>query len=224
MTREESTLSTHLERARIHLLELLVQVVELNLGARVVTDSHGDLLDALLEPSDLCFGTGDNEVDSVDVGGLRLAGDEVDIDVVGDLDVALGDGLQEGGLSGAVLAEETVTLAVVEGDLGALDEEATMEGERELVDLDVAALRVGDEHTSGGPLGGDAELRHRGEVVRGVVGGGDCWARRRGTRRGNGGGRAIPLALGGLLGCLFCETLLLRRRGSHSECRGRYDR
>ena len=151
MTRGESTLSTHLERARIHLLELLVQVVELDLGAGVVTDSHGDLLDALLEASDLCLGTGDNEVDSVDVGGLRLAGDEVDIDVVGDLNVALGDGLQEGRLSGAVLAEETVPLTVVERDFGTLDEEPSVEGQCVGVDFDITPLGVRDEDSGGAP-------------------------------------------------------------------------
>ena len=63
MTRGESTLSTHLERARIHLLELLVKHVELDFVHIV---GNRELFDALLELGDLFIGGGDDEVDGID--------------------------------------------------------------------------------------------------------------------------------------------------------------
>jgi hypothetical protein len=65
-----------LEGGRVHLLQLLVP----------------------LELGDLLAGGGDDEVDGVGVGGLGFAADEVDVDVLGDIDVPLRDGLEKGGL------------------------------------------------------------------------------------------------------------------------------
>lgn len=126
-----------LEHGRVHLLDLLVDGLE-----RELVDVVGDreILGKLLEALNLGLGRGDDVVEGVDVGRLNGAADEVDVDVIGDLDVALGDRLQEGrlwegaerggqasakealagspgerrrtDLSAAVLSEETVTLAV----------------------------------------------------------------------------------------------------------------
>lgn len=81
-----------LERAGVHLLELFVRRIERHL-VDVVCD--GELFDALLELSDFGFGGRDDVVDGVDVRGLSFAADEVDIYVVRDRDIALGDGLEE---------------------------------------------------------------------------------------------------------------------------------
>ena len=55
----------------------------------------GEVLDALLELCDLFLGGRDDVIDGVDVRGLRLAPDEVDVDVLGDVDVAVGERLEE---------------------------------------------------------------------------------------------------------------------------------
>ena len=87
MTREESTLSTHLERARIHLLELLVESLERELIHIV---RNGELLDARLEASDLLLGGLDDVIDGIDLRGLRFTTDEINVDMFGDLNVTLG--------------------------------------------------------------------------------------------------------------------------------------
>jgi hypothetical protein len=84
-----------LEHRRVHLLNLLVDGLE-----RELVDVVGDreVLGELLEPLDLGLGRGDNVVERVDVRRLDGTADEVDVDVVGDLNVPLGDRLQEGRL------------------------------------------------------------------------------------------------------------------------------
>lgn len=83
------------EGSRVHVLKLLVRRLE---GQVVDVVSHGELLDTSLELRDLGFRGSNDEVDSVDVRGLCFARDEVDIDMVWDLDVAVGDRLEEGRL------------------------------------------------------------------------------------------------------------------------------
>ena len=84
-----------LEHRGVHLLNLLVDGLE-----RELVDVVGDreVLSELLEPLNLGLGRGDNVVEGVDVRGLDGTADEVDVDVVGDLNVTLGDRLQEGRL------------------------------------------------------------------------------------------------------------------------------
>lgn len=64
------------------------------------------------------------------------------IDVLGNLDVSLGDTLQKGRLSTPVLSQKTVTLTVVETDLGTFDQDTSMVGQRVRIDLDVSSLDV----------------------------------------------------------------------------------
>ena len=54
-------------------------------------------------------------------------------------------------LSRSVLSEQPVSLAVVQRDLGAFDEETAVEGERVRVDFDIAAFDVGYEYSRGAP-------------------------------------------------------------------------
>jgi hypothetical protein len=52
-------------------------------------------------------------------------------------------------LAGTILTEETVTITVVERDLGRVNEQASVVRESVLFDLDITTLRVGCEDTSG---------------------------------------------------------------------------
>jgi hypothetical protein len=64
------------------------------------------------------------------------------IDVLGNLDVSLGDTLQKGRLSTPVLSQKTVTLTVVQTDLGTFNQDTSMVGQRVRIDLDVSSLDV----------------------------------------------------------------------------------
>lgn len=98
-----------LECRWVHLLELLVDCFESKV-INVIGDCH--VLGELLESSDLFFGGSDNVIQGVDVGRVGSTTDKVDlvmslksqhegnklahIDVFWNLDISLGDGLQEG--------------------------------------------------------------------------------------------------------------------------------
>lgn len=60
---------------------------------------------------------------------------------------ALVDGLEQGRLSAAVLAEQAVSSAVVDLDGGVVEEDPSVEDERRGDDLDVAGLLERGEHT-----------------------------------------------------------------------------
>ncbi len=89
----QNTSCLGLERAGVHLLQLLVRGVEC---ALINVIRHGEFFDAALEPRDFLFRRGDDEVDGVDVGWFGLTAHDVDVNVLWDLYVALGDGLKEG--------------------------------------------------------------------------------------------------------------------------------
>lgn len=69
------------------------------------------------------------------------------VDVLGDLDVTVGERLQECRLAGTVLTQKTVPLTVVQGDFRAFDQQTTVEGEGVLVDFDITTLGVGYKDT-----------------------------------------------------------------------------
>ena len=78
------------ERAGVHLLKLLISLIQSDL-VDVIRD--GKFFNALLKLGDFGFGRRDDVIDSVDVGGLSFASDEINIDVIWDGNVALGDRL-----------------------------------------------------------------------------------------------------------------------------------
>jgi hypothetical protein len=94
----ENSSGLGLEHSGVHLLNLLVDGLE---GKLVNVVGDRKVLGELLKSLNLGLGRGDDVVESVDIGGLDGSSDEVDIDVLGDLDVSLGNGLQEGRLCSA---------------------------------------------------------------------------------------------------------------------------
>ena len=116
-----------------------------------------------------------------------------------------------------------------------------MEGERELVELDIAALGVAHEHAGGtpartvsalmkkqdtdAPVGGDAELCHAGEVFLAAglavkpahAGEGCVCATMNGARGGGVAGRVVAGDTCVLLRCLLSETLLFGGGGRHGS-------
>lgn len=169
-TRENGT-SLGLKGRWVHLLELLVNLLKSDLINLV---GNSKVLSHLLETRNLLLGRADNVLECVDVGRLSSSRNKVDVDVLGNLNVALSQRGEERRLSTSVLTEETISLSVVEGDLSTLNKETTMERKGVLVNLDVTTLHVGDEdtvlrklatlplNTYGTTVGGEVELAHLG--------------------------------------------------------------
>lgn len=84
-----------LEHGGVHLLNLLINGLEREL---VDVVGNREILGELLKPLNLSLGRSNNVVKSVNVRGLDGTANEVDVDVVGNLDVTLGDRLEEGRL------------------------------------------------------------------------------------------------------------------------------
>jgi hypothetical protein len=81
-----------LECAGIELLELLIGSFEREL-VNVICD--GKFFDPGFEFGDFCFGRGNDEVKSVDVGGLCLAADMIYVDVWWNFNVPFCDRFEE---------------------------------------------------------------------------------------------------------------------------------
>lgn len=167
-----------------------------------------DLLGELLQTRKLGLSLADNPVQGTELGGGRTLVQQVDIDVLGEGELALSDGLEESGLSAAVLSEETVAAAVVDLEGGVVEEDPAVEDERGRSDLDVAGGFERGQDTGGDAvrqtvlvlldcelgdllvqleiLGGSVAVDGRG--LGGILGG-DL-----------GGGRLLLLASGGTLG------------------------
>ncbi len=97
---ETKTVQDHtglgVESAGVELLELFV----LHLEGDLVDDiGNGHLLDLLLKLGDLGLGGSNDVVDSVGVGRLSLTGNDVDVDVLGDLDITSSESGKESGLT-----------------------------------------------------------------------------------------------------------------------------
>jgi hypothetical protein len=134
------TAGFRLECTRVHLLQLFQRSFE---GSIITVSIAGtEVLDPLLQFCDFLLCTGDDIVDGIDITGLGFTIHHVYIDVWGNFDISVGNGLQEGGFTGAIFTEETIALAIVEGDTGVFEEKATVEGECIRVDLDITGLDV----------------------------------------------------------------------------------
>jgi hypothetical protein len=147
------------------------------------------------------------------VGRRDLAIDEEHVDVVGNGELAGGDGFQHATFAAAVGAEQAVAPAKVELEAGVGEQLVAVEQQGKRVDLDVARLRVGGPHArdgaaavDGGGRGAVAVLleRRAGERVGGLVDGGRAVL----ARQGLGGGGRLEAQLVGLLGLLGGRGLL----------------
>lgn len=137
--------------------------------------------------------------------------DSTYIDVLRNGDLTSSKALEEGGLSGTVGSDKTVTTSKVEIDIGVRDQLTTVETEGEGLDLDITGEGLGSQDTgrrtiASLALGKVNSAQGRGEGVDLIIvaGGGSVAA------VGTGGGGGSRGLLGSLLGGLGCETLLLR--------------
>lgn len=197
------------------------------LRAIILENLFGELVEAL----HLVLGLLDDPLKGAQVAGRSAFVEKVDVDVLGNRVLARSDGLEEGTLSAAVLAQQTVATAQGQLQGGVLDEDLAVEDQAGAGDLDVLALGEGRENT-GGDAVREAVLVHLvgqtldlGHLVR--AGGGLIF--NDGVAKGielgllaiNGGGAAGSSRVGVgsagdslLLGPLG-HALLLGRRGSH---------
>jgi hypothetical protein len=67
--------------------------------------------------------------------------------VFGDVYITLGNTLQEGRLSTSVFSQKPISLTVVEGDFGTLNQETSVERQGVGVDLDITTLYIGNKNT-----------------------------------------------------------------------------
>jgi hypothetical protein len=85
--------------------------------------------------------------------------------VLGEWELALGDGLEERRLSAAILAQETVSAAVVDLERGVVEEDLSVEHKGGRNNLDVAGLLERGEHTSGDTVGQTVLVLLHGELL-----------------------------------------------------------
>ena len=138
--------------------------------------------------------------------------------MVRNLDIPFGDTLQESTLATSVLTQQTVSLAIVQTDLGTFNQQSAVEGQAVLINLDISTLGVRNQDTIGGSVRSRRKLGHLrgsrvGEVLGGSVGGEVGHGRAGG---GDVGGRhgargALCGGLGGLLVQESATTFLANR-------------
>ena len=140
-----------LEGVGIDLVESIVDGLQsLVLGSKV----FHDVLLELLEADHLVLELIDDGLKRGSVRGLGLLAKVVEVDVIRDGHLALGEALEEVGLATAVLAEEAISATDGDLDVAILDELAAVHAHGEIVDLDVARGRAGCEVTGDGALKG----------------------------------------------------------------------
>jgi hypothetical protein len=106
-----------------------------------------DILGHLLQTSQLVLGLAD---DPFERAQLRLGGalvEQVDVDVVGEGELALVNGLEQRRLAAAVLAQQAVAAAVGDFERRVVEQDAAVENERGRRDLDVARRSKRGKHT-----------------------------------------------------------------------------
>mmetsp|Transcript_29416 Transcript_29416/g.87303 ORF Transcript_29416/g.87303 Transcript_29416/m.87303 type:complete len:335 (-) Transcript_29416:133-1137(-) len=131
------------ERVRVHPVELVADdLQEVGVLLRVLLEElHAQLLEApVLVRHDVNDG-----LDGAHLLRLRLAIQEPHVDVVGDGNLAGGDGGEHRRLAGAVLADQAVAASEVELQLGVPDELFAVHAHGELLDLDVDSLLLGGQ-------------------------------------------------------------------------------
>jgi hypothetical protein len=133
-----------LHRRHVKFVQPLVDLVE----AAVVDPLAllSELVGLLLEPQS--FGVARHHDLECRLGrGGHLADEVVHVEVVGDGHLPLADRAEQRGLAGAVEAEKAVAVAVVEHERGVPHEDGALEGEGEVVVMDIAHRRVGRQLT-----------------------------------------------------------------------------
>ena len=140
---EQDARRLDLAQVRVELVEALVDLADLLLRLHVV--ELGEALGLALQLLDLLVGL-EHRLERRLVGRRDLARQVVHVDVVGHGHLAVRYGRQYGRLARAVEADDAVAAAVVELQLGVDEQLLAVEGQRELMDVHVAAVRVRRQH------------------------------------------------------------------------------
>lgn len=140
----------------------LVDVVEERaLGAVVLEDRLGELLKA----GQLVLSLADNPLQGTQLGLGGALVQQVDVDVVGEGELARINSLEERRLSATVLAQQAVAAAVVDLEGGVVEEDLAVEHQRRRDDLDIARLLERGEHAGCDTVGETMLVLLEGEVL-----------------------------------------------------------
>lgn len=145
----------------------LVQLLQDRAFGAVVLE---DLLGPLLHGGQLGLGLANDPIKGANVGLGGTLVEQVDVDVLGEGELAGGDGLQQGGLSAAVLTEQAIATAVVDLDGGVVEEDLAVEDQRGRGDLDIAAGLERGKHTGGDAVGDALLVLLQGELLELLLG------------------------------------------------------
>jgi hypothetical protein len=131
------------------------------LGAVVLED----VLSQLLQTSQLVLSLADDPLKGaqLSLGGTLV--EQVDVDVLGEGELALVDGLEERRLTAAVLTEKAVAAAVGDFERGVVEELLAVEHQRRRCDLDIARRGQRREHTRGDAVGETVLVLLHGELL-----------------------------------------------------------
>jgi hypothetical protein len=128
-----------------------------------------NFLSFLLHALQLALSLTDNPVKGTLVSGGSTLVEKIDIDVLGNGELASSNGLEDSGLSTAVLTEETVaaTEGQLEGGIG--DEDLSVEHKGGRGDLNVARGGQRGQHTGGDTIGETVLVHLSSELVDGTL-------------------------------------------------------
>jgi hypothetical protein len=124
----------------------LVDLLEAGAFGAIVLEN---VLGELLQTRQLVLGLADDPLKGAQLGLGSALVEQVDVDVLGEGELALVDGLEEGRLTAAVLAEKAVAATVRDLERGVVEELLAVEHQRRGCDLDVARRGQRREHTRG---------------------------------------------------------------------------
>jgi hypothetical protein len=116
-------------------------VIEILKDGAVRALSLENIFGLLLHGVELTLSLADNPLKGTELSGRGTLVQKVDIDVLGDGELASSDGLEHGGLSATVLTQETVTATVGQFEGGVGDEDLSVEHEGGGGNLNIARGR-----------------------------------------------------------------------------------
>ena len=129
-----------LEGGGVQLVLLVVQVhQQRGLGALL----HQQVLDHRIQASDLLLGRVDHIFQGRDILRRSLMAQKIHLEVLGDRNLSGSQTLEEGTLTAAVAAQKTITSTHIQLNNSVLHQISTVEGQRELSNLNIASSKLG---------------------------------------------------------------------------------
>jgi hypothetical protein len=124
-----------------------------------------NVLGQLLQTGELVLRLADDPLKGAQLGLGGALVQQVDVDVVGEGELALVDGLEQCRLAAAVLTQQSVPAAVGDLECGVVEEDAAVEHERGGCDLDVAGRLQRGKDTCGDTVGQAVLVLLHGELL-----------------------------------------------------------